>query len=234
MNCGYRRQGKGRMRKPVKVRYPFADVPSPELFPPFPCEIATPGEAECLALWDKYLMRPNIRLHSRLVADIAAALAEIGEKKSLPVDAAAVRAAGMLHDIAKTWCIEHKGAHAIIGASWALMETRRYDIAQGVLLHVHWPWQLPKGHRICCLPILTLYADKRARHDQCVTLAERFEDLQIRYGKTEEARAGIQISFEQAKIIEAELSTLLGLDLNEYTLDSGRLVERKGSFPSGG
>ena len=40
-----------------------------------------------------------------------------------------------------------------------------------------------------------MYADKRARHDQFVTLEERFEDLLVRYGDTEEHRQGIRQSY---------------------------------------
>ena len=74
------------------------------------------------------------------------------------------------------------------------------------------------------LPFFILYADKRTRHDQCVTLDERFADLQERYGHTEAARAGIQASHQQGLIIERAFEAHLGCSLHEDTFDCGRLV----------
>lgn len=206
---------------------PFASLPSPETMPPADGHsLPAPDDEECFALWRKYEMRPNIQRHSLLVAHIAETLAKMAEAKGIPANPASTRAAGLLHDIAKTWCIQHKGSHALIGAAWTGMETGNPAIAQGVLLHVHWPWQLPAGDELFCLPILVLYADKRVRHDQCVTLEERFDDLLVRYGKSPNARAGIRKSLEQAMNIETALSARLGQELHENTFDSGRLVNR--------
>lgn len=169
-------------------------------------------------------MLDNIRNHSWLVACIATKLAERAAETGFDVDVAACRASGLLHDLAKTWCIQHGGSHAILGASWVVEETRHYGVAQGVILHVHWPWRLPEGKAICCLPIFVIYADKRVRHDQLVTIDERFDDLIKRYGKSEAARQSIRNSCEQAKQIEASLSTQLNWKLNEHSFDCGRLV----------
>lgn len=212
--------------KCARVPCPYAGLPSPETLPPYTAYPAPPTDEECFALWRKYEMRENIRRHSLLVAHIAETLAKLAAARGLPVNTAATRASGLLHDIAKTWCITHKGAHAMLGASWTGMETGHFGVAQGVLFHVHWPWTLPAGEKICCLPIFVLYADKRVRHDQCVTLEQRFDDLLERYGKTEDARRGILLSFEQARIIEAALSAQLEEDLHENTFDCGRLVQR--------
>lgn len=113
----------------------------------------------------------------------------------------------------------------MLGASWVVTETRHYGIAQGVILHVHWPWKLPEGTELCCLPIIVQYADKRVKHAKCVTVSERFEDLLTRYGKTCEARQGIRESWEQTKLIEAGLSKILGLKLNEHTFNCRRMVD---------
>lgn len=198
------------------------------IFPP------APDAEACAALWQKYDMLPNVRRHSLLVAHIAASLAQRARQLGLPVDVDAVRASGMLHDIAKTYCLRHGGSHSLLGGAWTVYETRHYGIAQGVILHVHWPWPLPHGKDICILPIFVLYADKRVRHDACVPLAERFSDLLDRYGKSEAARKGIKESFEQAKNIESRLERQLEMKLDENTFDCGRLVEREGSFAEWG
>lgn len=197
--------------------YPFGDMPflgqivSWGEYPP-------PPDAEsCMALWDKYDMLPNVRAHSTLVADIAWKLARRAAELGMPVDPAATRASGLLHDLAKTYCIRHGGSHALLGGAWVMSETRHGGIAQGVILHVHWPWPLPPGKAICSLPIFVLYADKRARHDACVPLRDRFEDLLVRYGHTELARSGIRSSYGQAREIEKALEEQLECNLHDNT-----------------
>lgn len=206
--------------------FPFADLPNPQDLPVIKDKVPPPTDDECFALWHKYGMRDNVRRHSLLVAHIAATLAEMANACGINVDAASCRASGLMHDIAKSWCLSHKGPHDVIGASWTMMETRCCSVAQGVLLHVHWPWAIPDGQAICCLPILVLYADKRVRHDQCVTLDERFEDLLVRYGKTKKAILWMRHSFKQAKIIETAIGAQLQQDLHEHSFDCGRMVQR--------
>lgn len=172
-----------------------------------------PDENECELLWDKYEMLENVRLHSRMVARVAYKLALLTEAKGIPVNPPAVRAAGLLHDLAKTYCLRYGGGHAALGAAWVVRETRDYNIAQGVAFHVQWPWPLPAGDALCCLPIFTLYADKRVRHDKIVSLSERMADIIKRYGLTEEAREKIKSSMRQVEEIEKRLSSILGIDV---------------------
>ena len=183
-----------------------------------------PDDAACTALWDKYEMLPHIRAHSLLVADMATALARMAAQRGFVVDIASVRASALLHDIAKTYTITHGGSHAQIGAAWVIAETGNRQLAQGVLMHVHWPWALPD--KVCALPFFVIYADKRVMHDQCVTLDERFEDLLTRYGVSETARQSIIDSYRQGQELERAFSVQLQVDLHAYTLDSGRLVQR--------
>lgn len=179
----------------------------------------------CFSLWDKYDMLDNIRRHSLMVAQISTELAKRALALGMEIDVCACRASGLLHDIAKTWCLKHGGGHAAIGASWVVQETRNYAVAQGVLLHVHWPWALPEAAAVCSLPIFVLYADKRVRHDQYVPLQERFDDLVVRYGKSASAREHIRKSCEQAIELERALSRQLKWNLNEDSFDSWRLVQ---------
>lgn len=197
----------------------------PELPSPSPANFSgAPDTVECHAFWDKFQMPENIRRHSQLVAHIAVTLAQMADRRNIPIDIQAVRASALLHDIAKSWCLEHGGSHAFTGASWMTAELHNFAISQGIILHVHWPWPLPDGNAICCLPILVFYADKRVRHDQCVTLEERFDDLLIRYGKTREAKDNIIASSQQSARIEKALSKALGKELHEDTFNCGWLV----------
>ncbi|MDO5537206.1 MAG: HD domain-containing protein [Desulfovibrionaceae bacterium] len=194
--------------------YPLAGIP--ELHFPARKGALIPDDADCEKLWDKYEMLDNVRAHSRVVADVATELARHAFMLGLPVCIEEVRASGLLHDLAKTYCLRHGGGHAQLGASWVVQETHNYAIAHGVFHHVYWPWPLPadNAERMCSLPFFIMYADKRARHDQFVTLEERFDDLYVRYGNTETHRAGIRASYLQAKAIEAALSRHLCVDLS--------------------
>lgn len=194
-----------------------------------------PDKAACLALCDKYAMLPHIREHCRLVALVAAALAAEVQARALKSDGllspATANAAGMLHDIAKTYTIEHGGSHAELGAAWVLAETRHQGLAQAVYHHVAWPWlegELSVEARPFCLPLVVSYADKRVRHDELVTLTQRFEDLLQRYGKTARSRVLIQHNWQQSLRLEQTMTALLEFPLeqalSEHTLDSGRLV----------
>lgn len=183
-----------------------------------------PSDAQCFALWDKYGMLEHIRRHSLGVAEFAAGLAQRAVECGYDVNVPAVRASALLHDIAKTYTITHGGSHAQIGASWVILETGNHELARGVLMHVHWPWDLPEN--VCSLPFFVIYADKRIKHDQCVTLDARFEDLLVRYGVSEAAKASIRESYTQGQLLERAFNAQLRLDLNAYTLDSGRLVQR--------
>ena len=129
-----------------------------------------------MALWDKYGMLDNIRAHSRLVAHIAT---ELARRPARPASRSMwpLCASAMLHDIAKTYSVLHGGSHAQLGASWVVAETRNHALAQGVLLHVHWPWAVPEREpgRLFSIRFFVIHADKRVKHDQCVPLRQRYE-----------------------------------------------------------
>lgn len=181
-----------------------------------------PGDAQCLALWEKYAVPPHIREHSSLVACIATELAKAARVAGYAVHVDEVRASGLLHDLAKAYTIKHRGSHAQLGAAWVVMETGNPRIAQGVAHHVWWPWE-PDVRRHF-LPMAVIYADKRVAHDQIVTLEERFEDLMARYGTTVEKARGVERSHTQALVIARGFTELLGLDLDACSVDSRRLV----------
>lgn len=203
---------------------PYSFLPSILDLKPVRNIAPVPDEKTCYVLWQKYEMLENIKKHSAMVAHIAVKLGEMAVARGQKIDISACLAAGLLHDLAKTWCLAHGGSHAQLGAVWVAAETGNFAIAQAVLLHVYWPWAIPQNSQICNLPIFLMYADKRVRHDQCVTLAERFEDVLVRYGKTPEARAAICETKAQALEIEKLLSQQLGRNLNEDSFDCRRLV----------
>lgn len=184
---------------------------------------AVPSDAQCRLLWDAYGMLPNIRAHSELVACLATALAELARAAGLSVDVAEVRAAALLHDLAKTYTIRHGGNHCQLGAAWVQEITGNPALAQGVLCHVHWPREIDLA--VDFLPLALIYSDKRVKHNQIVTLEARFDDLLVRYGTTDYIRGRIRESFQQAEAIERALAATLGVNIHENTFGCGRLVE---------
>lgn len=189
-----------------------------------------PSDAQCRSWWDSHGMFEHIKVHSQLVADVATALAIMATDKESGVRLEggrddfiqSVRAAGLLHDLGKTYSIHHGGNHSQLGAAWTLDVTHNPAIAQGVMHHVFWPGE--QDPRLYFLPLAVIYADKRVRHDQLVSLEERFEDLRARYGHSERSRALIATSHAQGAELEHILSTFLRENLHAYFTDRWRLV----------
>lgn len=177
-----------------------------------------PTEKECYLLWEKYTMLPHISEHCMRVADFAVALALHAKEQGYLLDIMEVRAAALLHDIAKSYTIKHGGSHAQLGASWVMQETHNSAIAQAVLHHVIWPWQngpLAALVQPVRLPLLISYADKRVRHTSFTSLKSRFEDLLARYGTDEHHRASISYNFQQSKALEEAFCQTLGFSAVE-------------------
>jgi putative nucleotidyltransferase with HDIG domain len=172
-----------------------------------------PDEAACVRMWDGYSMLPHIRAHCRAVCGVAGEIARRAADRGWDVSPDMVKAAALLHDIAKTYSIRYGGGHAQLGAAWVREETGNQALAQAVLFHVSWPWEegpLAPLTNPLRLPFIISYADKRVRHDQIVTLEERFADLQDRYGKTERHRTAIRRNQEQALCLERALFDRVG------------------------
>ncbi|PKN40462.1 MAG: phosphohydrolase [Deltaproteobacteria bacterium HGW-Deltaproteobacteria-18] len=189
-----------------------------------------PSDEDCREWWNTYAMLEHIKVHSSLVADVATTLAQLAARKGLGNPEGlgqddfvqSVRAAGLLHDLGKTYTIEHSGNHSQIGASWVMDLIRNPRIAQGVMHHVYWPGTLDLERHF--LPLAIIYADKRVKHDTIVGMDERFADLFDRYGHTDRSREWITRAFSQGRELEQLFSTFLGENIHEYPFDSRRLV----------
>ena len=183
---------------------------------------AVPSASQCINWWNDYKMLDNIKEHSKLVAKVAVQASKLARESGFDVDITTIQASALLHDIAKSYCIHHGGNHSQIGAAWVMQLTGNPAISMGVLHHVFWPFE-PEAEKYF-LPLVISYADKRVMHDSFTTLEKRFNDLKVRYGKTEKIKQRIHKTFEQSLILEERLSKLIGVDLNACSLDCGRLV----------
>lgn len=194
-----------------------------------------PPEGACMDMLRRHDTLPNVLEHCRRVARFAVALAERAvavrglvspeNPRGVPRDLVEFAlAAGLLHDVAKTWCIRNGGSHAHVGAAWVVAETGNFRVAQAVMHHVEWPWELPED--VCTPALFVNYADRRTMHDTYVTLSERHEDLLVRYGLTEARRESILNSTARGHKLEHALSAQLELALDACTVAGGRLVPR--------
>ncbi|NIA20244.1 MAG: HD domain-containing protein [Xanthomonadaceae bacterium] len=117
--------------------------------------------------------------HSVAVAETALLLGEalnaIGRQQNM----ALLAAAGVLHDIAKFATLKTGEDHAQVGADW--LDEKGLKSVSWVVRH-HVRLQLDMLHPVDEKE-LVFYADKRVQHERIVTLAQRFIDLQDRYGQ---------------------------------------------------
>lgn len=159
-----------------------------------------PSDRDCFSYWDKYSLYPNIRKHCLLVTELATDIAQKASKKDWPINIQAIRAAALLHDLAKPYCLEYGGNHCQLGAAWVMQLTLNTAIAQGIIHHLYWPGKLDLVQHF--LPLIVIYADKRVKHDKIVSVQQRFDDLFNRYGKSCEHIERIERSLAQIKNIE--------------------------------
>ena len=178
-----------------------------------------PDESQCALLWDKYDMTPHIRDHCRAVAGVAAEIVRRAEARGVIPEGRALnvplaRAAGLLHDLAKSYTIRHGGSHAQLGAAWVREETGNPLLAQAVLFHVEWPWSggvLDDVRDPMRLPVIVAYADKRARHAEVVSIKERFDDLLVRYGITADKVKNIAANYAHVQAVERAIFDRVGI-----------------------
>ena len=117
-----------------------------------------------------------------------------------------IEAGALLHDLGKTYCLGTTLNHAKSGAQ-AVNDAGYPEVAQVVREHGFRtsngqdPWAIREAE-------IVNYADKRVLHSQVVTLRDRFADLFVRYGKSQEAKSRIAGLERAAQRLEAKLFAL--------------------------
>ena len=142
---------------------------------------------------EEYGMLDNIRAHSIMVARVAHVLlstlsGSTTVNGSLPPENL-VMAGALLHDIAKTPCLENSCDHARQGRDICL-QLGYPEVAEVVREHVILKQFSPDRYNKGCFLAkeLVYYADKRVRHDEIVSLEERLEYILDRYGNNDPER----------------------------------------------
>lgn len=167
-----------------------------------------PTRTQCFSLMEDVAMPDHIRLHSLTVAEVARFLTARLNEDSVGLDPDLVDAGALLHDIAKGRCIRTGEDHAEVGGSM-LREWGYLSIAPIVESHVH----ISEDSVSAPLneAVIVNYADKRVRHDEIVTLEDRFHDLVARYGKSVEHADRIMKKLELFLRLEEKIFETLAI-----------------------
>ncbi len=128
-------------------------------------------------------MLPHIVRHSELVTEVALLIARKLNSFDQNLDLALVEAGALLHDIAKTSCINTNRNHAETGSQ--LLASLDYPaVANIVRQHICLdPRSTGPDPDVVTEAELINYADKRVKHEEVVDIEERFRDVLERYAK---------------------------------------------------
>lgn len=176
--------------------------------------MAIPHLETALAVLASYDLPDGIVVHSRGVARVARAAAELLAGAGIPVDADLVEASALLHDIDKLETRRSGEPHGIVGARW-LTEAGYPELAMPVASHpigcLLDEDRFPRGWP----SVLVSIADRHVT-DAFVTIDQRVDDLLRRYP---DDRVLIELARRPAHALEGELAEVVGLSSED-------LVER--------
>lgn len=142
-----------------------------------------PDANKCNSMMSAYGMLDNIRAHSIKVEKVAGLIAKGLTGAGIDISPAKVSAGALLHDIAKTMCLDSDIDHAVKGKEICI-ENGFSEIADIVGEHIYLSDYQP-NNRVTEQEII-YYSDKRVNHDTVVTLEKRLKYLIERYAKNEE------------------------------------------------
>lgn len=166
-----------------------------------------PDRAACLKALSEDRVPPHIIAHSVKVAEVALRIAlALNRAAGEALDLALLEAGALLHDVKKPHTIQNGGDHALLGGERAT-ELGFAELAPLIARHVdlgEWSTEGPVTESE-----LLNYADKRIRHEELVSLDERFADLLERYGKHERARERIRLHWDTMRAVERKIFSRL-------------------------
>ncbi|MCG6918346.1 MAG: HDIG domain-containing protein [Deltaproteobacteria bacterium] len=162
-----------------------------------------PTEKECYDLMDQYRMLDNVREHSIVVAEIVRAICHGLVHSGVKISVDKAVAGALLHDIAKTQCLQTGGDHAAIGREICLKH-HLDEIADIVAEHIWLKSYSLDG--VYTEKEIVYYGDKRVLHTSVVNLDERMHDIIDRYGKNDSRLSQlVRMNFNICQGIERKL-----------------------------
>jgi putative nucleotidyltransferase with HDIG domain len=169
-----------------------------------------PSVENCFAIMDRYEMLEHIKTHSIMVTRIAQLIGKGVLAAGADVSLEKTIAAALLHDIGKTAALQTDQDHTAVGKRICL-QCRFDEIADIVEEHVRLREFAPAG--VCSEKEIVFYADKRVNHDRIVSLEERLQYIEERYGRNEEKiRLAIRRNFQLCKQVEGKIFEQLTFD----------------------
>lgn len=160
-----------------------------------------PSEKECEALLDSAGTADNVRRHCRKVAEVAAVMSEAVKAGGKTVDTDLVRAASVLHDIAKT-SSEHDIEGGRMLADFGFGKTGHV-----VSLHTD---VFREGEQPSLEAMIVYLADKYIQDEAPVSVEERYSRAEIKYGSIPGVFEKIQRYKNDALKVKEKIGTILG------------------------
>lgn len=182
-----------------------------------------PSITQCLVLIERYGMLENIQEHSHLVARVADAiicgLEESERCTEKTADRSLVLAGALLHDIAKTICLEGGCRHDEEGMK-ICREHGFPEVGRIVRGHILLEDFAREDYRRGRFPAqeIVYYADKRVRHNEIVTLQQRYEYIIDIYSRENDSiKTRIRQNFDRCAELENYLFDYLPFKPDELT-----------------
>lgn len=141
----------------------------------------------------------HIRIHSAMVAEFALYLGRHLDNDHIRLDLDLLEAGALLHDIGKPRSLETGERHHELGAE--MLDARGYSILSPIVRE-HIAMDFDRATGPITESLLVNYADKRVKHDEIVTLEDRFEDLIVRYTQTAEQATFLRERFTLYQTLE--------------------------------
>ncbi len=183
--------------------------------------MAIPTRDQCMVLMERALMPEHIQQHSFVVAHVALYLGGLLNQNSVRLDLELLEAGALLHDIAKARGLSTGERHEDVGARM-LADWGYASLSPIVQEHVMLDPAILRGP--ITESLIVNYADKRVKHDQVVSLSDRFFDLIGRYAKTSEHRTWLREKFDLYLQLEARIFEHLTINPDELGRLAGKAV----------
>jgi uncharacterized protein len=166
-----------------------------------------PTVDQCFELMERYGMLENIKAHSIMVEKVANIIAREIRKTGVELSMERITAGALMHDIAKTPCLNTRNDHALMGSE-ICVSNHFEEIAGIVRAHVIIEGFDPQAE--VNETEIIYYSDKRINHDKLVSIEERLKYLLIRYAKGDRRLEElIEGNFIQCREVEKKIFNLL-------------------------